>query len=49
MKRSRFGQRGSDGSKRRCRVQISKAMAASAMGVPGCPAFAFSTASTDNI
>src|SRR3972149_1681754 len=45
MKRSRPIQRGSIGSKRRWRVQRTKAMSAVPMGMPGWPLFACWTAS----
>ena len=45
-KRSRSGQAGSAGSKRRCRVNSVYATAAAPMGMPGWPEFAFCTPST---
>src|ERR1051326_6744743 len=45
-KRSRFVQCGAFGSWRRNSVQMTKPMSAIPIGVPGCPDFAFSTAST---
>src|SRR5262249_43977767 len=45
MKRSRFGQIGSSGSKRMVRFQIVYTTGASAIGVPGCPDLACWTAS----
>jgi hypothetical protein len=48
-KRSRLGQMGSAGSKRRCRCQSAYATGAMAMGVPGWPELACWTASMDRV
>src|SRR5437763_9583299 len=48
-KRSRFGQIGSTGSKRRTRFQSVYTSGASAIGVPGCPDFACCTASIERV
>src|SRR5215471_20437461 len=48
-KRSRLGQMGSCGSKRRTRFQIVYTSGASAIGVPGCPDFACCTASIERV
>ena len=45
--RSRLGQRGFPGLWRRCRVQRIYAAGAIPIGIPGCPDFAFWTASID--
>src|SRR5581483_219973 len=47
--RSRLGQIGSSGSKRRKYCQRVKATGARAIGVPGCPEFAACTASIDRV
>src|ERR1700738_2925954 len=46
MNRSRLAHRGSLGLKRRWRLQRTNAISAAPIGSPGCPLFAFSTAST---
>src|SRR5215467_7823300 len=48
-KRSRFGQTGSAGSKRRNRCQRQYATGAKAMGVPGCPELAACTPSIESV
>src|SRR5271165_6568745 len=48
-KRSRPGQCGFRGLKRRKRSQITNARGASAIGVPGWPLFAFCTASIESV
>ena len=45
--RSRFGHRGSRGSNLMYFAQSTYAISAAPIGAPGCPDFAFSTASAD--